>query len=83
MKQTLLAHLLSHHPRMLDNRCRPADARGALPKLTLKQLQRIHKEDHYRYRPKHVHWDGTDEDRNLGPGNRPVGWETGENVREK
>jgi hypothetical protein len=42
---------------------------------TMKQMSDWHAEQHHRYRTSHWH-----EGVNLGPGDRPAGWRTGEDV---
>lgn len=76
-KQQLLAHMQERHA--------PASRRRSLSRLTFRELQVEHGRDHHRYEPAvgHLHWDGTDEDRNRGASHRPAGWRTGGDVRER
>lgn len=63
-KQTLLAHLRELHPSLY------------FPKsATFDQLWKIHRNAHHRYSTNHYH-----EGLNLGPEDRPEGWQTGEGV---
>lgn len=69
-KQTLKAHFAELHQRVTVRES-----------MTMRELQAIHARQHHRFTPKnHLHWNGTKEDGNLGPTQRPRGWKTGEDV---
>jgi hypothetical protein len=64
-KQTLRRHIEDMHRR----------PHGAISHMTLAELQRFHRGQHHRYATDHSHAGA-----NLGPGQRPPGWSTGEDV---
>jgi hypothetical protein len=81
-RAVLLAHLEARHKRMAAGGTSrpPRVSRGAaLSSLSLRDLQRIHMQDHHRYGPGHLHGVRT----NLGPDHRPEGWHTGEHVQDR
>ena len=69
-KQTLLDHIETHHARQYRR-----VAKGKL--RTFADLQHWHRLQHWRYMPDHDH--GTS-GKGKGPGDRPHGWDTGEDV---
>lgn len=71
-KQTLWAHIREFHPRWKVAHPRPG------VNTTLVELVRWHAIQHHRFHINHIH-----EGVNLGAGNRPVGWRTGEGVVAK
>lgn len=64
-KQTLFAHIRECHRA----------GRGRVDRMTLVELQAWHANQHHRYFTNHHHA-GV----NLGPGDRPAGWRTGEDA---
>jgi hypothetical protein len=71
-KRTLAAHITERHRSI-----------HLTSNMTMDDLRRVHRNDHWRSVLSHFHWNGTDEDRNFGPGSRPEGWSTGLDVRER
>lgn len=66
-KQILKAHVREHHRRL-----------AGLPtfeRWTHRALMTAHRTDHHHYRTSHTHAGS-----NTGPGDRPPGWATGEDV---
>lgn len=68
-KQRLLAHMAERH--------RLSSATRRLDRLSLADLQRAHAWDHHRLMLSHHHGATT------GPGDRPPGWRTGDDVQER
>lgn len=70
-RKVLEDHILARHPKIV------------VAGKSMQDLQRLHARDHHFSSLSHIHWNGSDEDKNMGPGNRPAGWKTGLDVREK
>lgn len=65
-RQTLLAHMRELHPNV----------QAVQANTSMKELQRMHRSQHHRFSPNHIHEGGM----GRGVGERPEGWSTGEQV---